>query len=627
MRCQSEEEAIANMCGIAGIICLSRETATVNSEQLEIMKAGIKHRGPDAEGHSILRDGSGFVHTRLAIIDLEDRSKQPFFSPDENYSVTFNGEIFNYLELRDELESLGHSFRTQSDTEVLLHAYIHWGQECVQKFNGMWAFAIFDSTKNLFFCSRDRFGIKPFVYGVAQERLYFASEAKAILKVAPTFKRPNYNSLSLLLRGSISGLNPETCFEGLHRLPPAHNLVIQNGNYRVERYWDYPNEKQNISFKDASEELHSLLSESIRLRLRSDVPIGISLSGGLDSSLIACLSHQNGGTAIKTYTASYDNYPQWDETPKATRLADSLGYSSRKIKLEKDDVLENMRQAIYHLETPHHSPAILAYWNIIRQASKEVKVLLEGQGADELLGGYVNVTSLAAIQDDITSFRMMEIIRRLKHGLSGELGFTGKRFAMELCRGVMPGLHDLYRRYRGDEQVYQLKLSGGPARLRQRNHKNHADSVTRSLIRQHEGGLQNLLLYGDAISMAHGLEARVPFMDFRLVEFAFQSPSEFHLRGGVGKALLRESSKKVLPPYILNEKRKLGFVTPISEWLRDDPNIAYDILLSNECRSRGLFDVPRMERLIQRHVSGKINIFSQIYRWLITEIWFQEFID
>jgi asparagine synthase (glutamine-hydrolysing) len=221
------------MCGIAGIINLSQESAPISNQELLAMVAAIRHRGPNATGYNLLPGGSGVGHVRLSIIDLDPASNQPFVSDDGNLVLVFNGEIFNYLELRTDLAKSGHHFRTQSDTEVLLHAYQEWGKDCVNRFNGMWAFSIFDKRDRSVFCSRDRFGIKPFVYGIYRDRFYFASEGKAILAVQPHFRQPNYNALSLLLRSSISGRNPETCFKGLLRLPPAHNLTIRGDQYTI----------------------------------------------------------------------------------------------------------------------------------------------------------------------------------------------------------------------------------------------------------------------------------------------------------------------------------------------------------------------------------------------------------
>jgi asparagine synthase (glutamine-hydrolysing) len=615
------------MCGIAGIINLSQESAPISNQELLAMVAAIRHRGPNATGYNLLPGGSGVGHVRLSIIDLDPASNQPFVSDDGNLVLVFNGEIFNYLELRTDLAKSGHHFRTQSDTEVLLHAYQEWGKDCVNRFNGMWAFSIFDKRDRSVFCSRDRFGIKPFVYGIYRDRFYFASEGKAILAVQPHFRQPNYNALSLLLRSSISGRNPETCFKGLLRLPPAHNLTIRGDQYTIERYWDYPVDPLDISYDSACEYFQELLTDSIKIRLRSDVPIGLTLSGGLDSSAIACLTRKNTTAKLKTYTASYLNHPQWDESEKATRLANQLGFTPNRVPLVRSEVVDNIRKAIFHLETPHHSIAILPYWNIIKRARQDVTVLLEGQGADELLGGYVSVTSLNALKADIMCFRPLEATRRLRAGLSGQLGFSGRRFAMDLCRSAFPPLHDVYRCWRGDEQVYLKELRGGPSRIPVRKTKSGYDAITENLMQQHKEGLLDLLHYGDAIPMAHGLESRLPFMDYRLVEFCFRLPGNYKLKNGLGKALLRDSSRGIVPDYILNDNRKLGFVSPIAEWIREDRDIVDSVLNSASCRQRGLLDVPRSRRLIDQHVSGKINIFSNIYRWMMTEIWFQEFID
>lgn len=617
------------MCGIAGIIRISPKAKPVTTEELDAMKAGIAHRGPDGQDIQILQDGSGFCHTRLSVIDLDERSKQPFSSQDGKYVMVYNGEIFNYVELRSELEKLGCQFRTESDTEVLLQAYIQWGSDCVNRLNGMWAFVIFDSVNHTVFGSRDRFGIKPFVYGIDQDRLYFASEAKAILAVAPRFRKPNFDSLSLLLRSSISGYNAETCFVGLSRLKPAHNLLIKDGEVSIPRYWDYPSVNPEYSdYEQACSRLRDLLSDAIRLRLRSDVPIGLTLSGGVDSSVIACMTKNYTDSRLHTYTASFQSSDDLDESEKAKRLASSLGFKSSSVGLVRADVERIMRSSIYHLETPHHSVAILPYWNIAQNAQKNVTVLLEGQGADEMLGGYLSFTTMSALRDDINNIRCWEALKRIGAGLSGELGFSRNRFAMDLVRSLFPGLHDTYRKLRGDEAVYIQQLRNRPSRTNERKlPASQKDPINRTLIHQHERGLVNLLQYGDAISMAHGLESRLPFMDHRLVEFSFQLPGSFKLRNGWGKAILRDATRDILPDYVVNDKRKLGFPAPLAEWFKSDIDIARDVLLSKQCRERGVFDTKRIEKLLDAHVAGKVNLFSNIYRWMMTEIWFQTFID
>lgn len=617
------------MCGIAGIIRLSDSASPVAAEELVRMQATMRHRGPNAAGEVICDDVCGFAHRRLSIIDLDAESNQPFESDDGQVVLVYNGELFNFVELRTELEGLGHRFRTASDTEVLLASYLEWGNQCVTRFNGMWAFAIYDSRDRSVFCSRDRFGIKPFIFGEHAGRLYFASEAKAILAVEDAFRRPNFDSLSLLLRSSITGYNPETCFKGLHRLKPAHNLSIRNGVVSESRYWDYPSLADvPPGYEEACSEFRRLLADSIRIRLRSDVPLGLTLSGGLDSSAIACHTRQLSAVCLNTYTASYAGHAEWDESARASSLARELTYQSHCVALERKEFLTNARAAVRHLETPHHSIAILPYWNIMRRASEDVSVLLEGQGADELLGGYVSITSLSALQDDMKRLRVSEAIKRLRTGMSGQLGFTGKRFFMELTRSCIPGLHDVLRHWRGDERVYIRELVNGPARLRERRFPaDYQDTINRSLILQHERGLRNLLLYGDAISMAFSIESRLPFMDYRLVEFCFSLPGTYKLRSGLGKAILRDSSRGLVPDDILNDRRKLGFVAPVAEWLREDRGIADDILNSKACRERGLFNTKQIRHMISQHASGRINVFSNIYRWMLTEMWFQEFID
>lgn len=625
------------MCGIAAIVNVqSGKPLRDVQEILHSMVQVMKYRGPNARGVFVDEQLGGMGHARLSIISVDESSNQPFHSSTKNCCISFNGEIYNYLELRKELETeFGFKFRTNSDTEVLLAAYEIWGDECVQRFNGMWAFVIFDFKRRRVFCSRDRFGVKPFLYAQTGNNLYIGSEAKAILIADDRFRKPNYKALSLLLRASIGGQNLETCFEGISRLPPAHNLVVENGQIGIKRYWDFPRLGQNareISLEEASEELGHLLRDAIRLRLRSDVPVGFTLSGGLDSSAIVALAGEIGFSGLKAYTATYrhDHYVP-DESAMARTIAKSTGMELIPVELLASDLLPLMTRSNFHLEAPHAAMPILPYWKIMERAKEDVTVLLEGQGADELLGGYTSALVWPAVKDCLRSVRIRDAFQFMHHGLRGHYGSSGLSFLLMMCRTQLdiPGLHTLFRTARGDESVYQGPLRSETSdRLRVRKQRSSGDHVNDTLQLQHENGLVNLLQYGDAIPMAHSIEGRLPFMDYRLVEFVCRLPGRFKLRHGYSKYLLRESMKNILPTSLTTDRYKRGFDTPVGKWFEEQSDeIVKPVLLSKACRDRGLFDLDRIQSLMKSHQSGRVDFTSQIYRWTVTELWFQQFMD
>lgn len=612
------------MCGIAGIFALDPSRAA-SRDELQRMIATMPYRGPDARGTICCAPHMGLGHVRLSILDLRPESNQPFELDNGDYVISYNGEIFNYIELRAELEAAGHSFRTSSDTEVLLRAYQAWGPAAVQRFNGMWAFAIYDRRQDLLFCSRDRFGVKPFVYAIDQGRVLIASEAKALLAIAPHLARPNYDSLSRLLRASIGARLEATCFAGIRRLLPAHHLLVSRAGVRTERYWNYPTDRDDsLSFEDAAEGLREQLVDALRLRMRSDVPVGITLSGGVDSSSIACLVHKFHPAPLDTFTASFPGEP-FDEAPRAEALANQLGMRPHLVSARSDDFLATLRQVVRHLEAPIHTPAVLPLWFIMRAAKERVTVVLEGQGVDELLAGYYTNFALAAA-DRALQGNLLDAAREI----GWELRRVGAKRAVLLAgRALGPEWsHRLFRRSRGDEQVYLGPLRDGPQDEPAGPAAIGGGRLNASLVRQHAGRLVDLLHYGDAISMAHSIESRLPFLDYRLVEYCCRMPGDFKYRDGHGKAVLKQAMRQIVPAEVLTPRKKLGFVVPIGRWFREQPERTVDpVLRSATCRRRGLFDPDRLDRALALHASGRADLSNNIYRWIITELWFQEFID
>lgn len=613
------------MCGIAGIY---NQTSgqPVMEQELASMLYTMPHRGPDASGIWRGAQGIGLAHVRLAIIDLRPESNQPFASSDGDIVMTYNGEIFNYLELRQELKDLGHQFRTNSDTEVLLTAYRQWGQDVCRRLNGMWAFAIYDRRKDLLFCSRDRFGIKPFYYAVIDGRLIFASEVKALLAISRKLAAIDPGAVSKLMRASIAGHVPEHFCRGVRRLPSAHNMIVErSGNLLLKRYWDYPATiDRSISFEAACERFRELLLDSIRLRMRSDVPVGTTLSGGVDSSTIVCLLRTFYNGEHQAFTAEFKG-TEYDESVAAGHLASRLELTHHRIASLPFDFLGTLTRIVHHMDGPTQCPATVPLWNIMRSMRGRIVVALEGQGADELLGGYYRQAP-AAVFDAVRAGHWRQAGRHLQWLVRHS---SPLRAGLELTRAIMPSSHLTWRLLRGDESVYSGCLAKGPDKHADRGDAPiYPESLANELRRNHEGGLSTLLHYGDVISMAHSMESRLPFMDYRLVEFVFSLPGEFKVRDGSGKVLLKEAVRGLVPEFIIDNPYKLGFVVPIREWFRDQPDeTVYPVLLSDRCRQRGLFEPKALERALRRHVSGRVDLSSQIFRWLTLELWCQELFD
>jgi len=609
------------MCGIFGVLNQS------NHEPLKVHDFHkaldvIEHRGPDAKSVQIIGDNIGFGHRRLAIIDLQVVSNQPFQY--EHLLLTFNGEIFNYLELRVELKKAGYQFRTEGDTEVIPAAYLHWGEECVNHFNGMWAFAIYDAKADTLFCSRDRFGIKPFNYSFANGRFAFASEIKSLLAFdQETYRQIHYNAISRYGRETVGAQAKETWFEGVFRLPPAHNITISRKGHEIKKYWSYPNTiNRNLSYNDATEQYAHLFNESIKLRLRSDVPLGLTLSGGLDSASIAYQVNALINNRLNTYTASFPGYG-FDEYPIAKSLSDQLNMNSIEVQLDYSNYVETLQKIVYHLESGHGSPAIFPLWSIAQRAKKDITVYLEGQGADELLGGYVNSIFVDFFLDLVKKGEFKRAFHELhEHKAAWSIKQT---LLLYLRQSLPAGLRSIYRKSEGIDQLFQNELKGHLPYDFLPEEAHTKEKLHNRLINQHSTGLVNLLHYGDAISMAHSLENRLPFMDYRLVEFVFQLPEEYKIKEGLGKSIHRDVSRGIVPNSILDNRKKLGFVSPLKHVFSDTKFGALDILLSTKNNGDSFFNVKRMEAIIKEHKAGKRNHERILFKVLSTKLWMKNY--
>jgi asparagine synthase (glutamine-hydrolysing) len=627
------------MCGILGIYNINSDE-TFDRKKFRSALLTMIHRGPDSNQIQIFEKDSILGHVRLSIIDLSDENRQPL-EIDNRYWIVYNGEIYNYIELRKELIDAGYQFRTTGDTEVILRAYQYWGKGCVSMFNGMWAFAIYDSLECTLFCSRDRFGIKPFYYALVNGQFIFSSEIKGIISYFPQLKVPNYSIISNYCRKSIGAQTRETWFENIYRIEPAHSLSVNSDGLKSYRYWDYPRKIQNeITFDTAVKTYRELLTDSIMLRMRSDVPVGFTLSSGIDSSSIVCLLKNRFSGNKNTYTASFSNtsfhksekqnFKQditIDEPELVRKLTRNLDLKSHIIEIDYRNYLENLKRIIRHLESGHGSPAIFPLDQILREAAKDVTVVLEGQGADELLGGYIN---------DVYPIYLLELIKKFRLSKAfDELAIFKKTYSIKMTvmlfvrQSGLNLLKKLYYRISGIESFFKGKLRNfNEISDYPRRPIGFDDRINAHLYKAHTGILVDLLHYGDAIPMSHSLESRQPFMDYRLVEFVFTLPFTFKIQNGMGKFLHREAMRGIVPEDIINNPVKLGFDSPLSELFTfEGEGTAISILISETCISRGLFSKDAILKAFKEQKEHKKNHSRLLFRLLSVELWFREFID
>ncbi|HET6244034.1 MAG: asparagine synthase (glutamine-hydrolyzing) [Bacteroidetes bacterium] len=609
------------MCGIAGFIDTSLSTSKADHLIKEMLMT-IAHRGPDFSGHwSEFPVTQG--HNRLSIIDLTENSNQPLHY--EDYVISFNGEIYNYLEIKEELLSLGYKFSTHSDTEVILAAYKAWGEDCVQKFMGMWAFAIWDKVRRVLFCSRDRFGIKPFYYVSGAGAFYFASEVKAIKK-SPLFDGQinNRQVIRLLQLGWVDYKN-ETFYESVKSLPEASNLIFKNGKVEIKRYWDL-SQKQIISednFEGRKEKFKSLFEDSIKMHFRSDVEVGAALSGGIDSSsIVSVAAKMFPEKNIKAFNIFYEGSGAVDERPFVYELVKKYKNIEPYYYSPKDDELADaLNKVLFHQDAPiSGSSAISQYFVMNLAKQNKVTVLLDGQGADEYLGGYMHTFNriIGSHFHNREFFKAIKLLQLHKK----EHGLSGKEVAMTLLKSIYTSSHN-------EAGVFNFELNRIKSLLNSKfkdmsgiidlldAHPNKIDNFFYNLL--FSTSLPSLLHYEDRNSMAFSLESRVPFLDHRLVEYGFSLPLEDRIRGAETKYILRKSLSGVLPDAIRDRKDKKGFVTPgENKWLRGPLKHLLDedfSKLEYWFSRKGLYET------IKRYKDGDNSKAKLVWRIVVLNMW------
>ena len=631
------------MCGIAGILAL--DGSPIDSELVSKMTRFQAHRGPDGEG-LWTSSSIGLGHRRLSIIDLSQAGRQPMESQDGRFVITYNGEVYNYVELREELKHLGHEFRSRSDTEVILKAYEVWGERCADRFLGMWAFAIWDGVHRKLFCSRDPFGIKPFFYLQKDNRFYFASDIRALLLVSDDAREPDWEFLTRQLSYQRFTRDDETSFRRIRALRPATNLVIENGRVTFTRYWrlSLPDVRAQYDFRHPVTAFRELFTDAVRLNFRSDVPVGVCLSGGLDSSSIVAVASSALGARLKTFSIEYPE-SAWSEGEfvdevNARFACDAICTTPR----GAQDYLDTLKLMVASHGEPDQGIGVYSQWKVLELASKHVKVVLNGQGGDELLAGYPYFyeTYLA------------DLIRRGRwwkaaHEFAAYRDYASSRFGRNTLQRAFPRLAKRWQQLRGwpglctfletlgprlaerflacSERVHEFATgeltngNGGNILATDRLTRHQYQTVNSSL-------LQSLLYFEDRNSMAFSMESRVPFLDRRLVEFCLALAPEDRLRGGFTKAILRESLADLLPARVRARQDKKGFPTPLSLWLRGPlMSQVKSVLLDDRVRRRKVLNVPVIERRLSEHASGAANHAIDIFSWLTLEFWFQRFQD
>ncbi len=615
------------MCGIAGIMRTGGEA--VPPGQIEAMVATLRHRGPDGDG-AYFAPGIGFGHTRLAIIDLTTASDQPFVDDFANLSLIFNGEIYNYVELRQELRDLGHVFRSTGDTETVLRAYQEWGTGCLQRLNGMFSFALWDGRKRELFLARDRFGEKPMYIARTARGVVFASEMKAILAVRPELRVPNRKVVFRYVSRGDLDLDHETFFQGIESLPAAHYLVIDaDGRGEKKRYWHATSTTVPRSARGAIERYRELLFDSVRIRLRSDVPVGSSLSGGLDSSsIVSTINAQKAVQSVhqKTFSARFHSRTH-DEGQFIEAVTRHVDADSHAVWVEPEGFASEFATLQWHQEEPMASASPFAQWSVMRLARENATtVLLDGQGADESLAGYDQSHGmfwahwLRQGRVDKVGRELFAFLRRYHGGLA-EPGLFAAYYL--LPSRFRDNLAEFY--YRSGEVVSpDLHRQYSPAHVD--TYEPFPDRLRNELVRwQATTQLPEFLRYADRNSMAFSREVRLPFLDHRLVEYTFGLPPDLLLNRAVTKVALREAMRGIVPDPIIDRKDKLAYAPPQKQWihgvLRD---WVEDHLHSAEARDE-VFN-PRAVLRLRENLDGSA---SETLAWRVasTEGWFRQMVD
>lgn len=626
------------MCGIAGIISFDREKP-VEADRLRRMRDILRHRGPDGEGLWI--DGPvGLAHRRLSIVDLASGG-QPMATGDQNVWIVFNGEIYNHLDLRHDLESRGHHYRTRSDTETILHLYKDAGEACVERLQGMFAFALWDRQRQQLLLARDRLGIKPLYYAMTDRELLFASEIKAILAAGTVQPRLNDQVIpEYLATGFVSG--PETFFGGVRKLLPGRTLTwSRRDGIRERRYWHIPMgapQQKSQSLQAQSAELRARLSDSVRSHLMSDVPLGVFLSGGIDSTGLAALMASMVKEPIKTFSVGFPER-EGNELSYARLAARHVGSQHHEVVITAEQFFAELPRLIWHEDEPIAFPSSVPLYFVSALAREHVKVVLTGEGADELFGGY-NRYRVTAWNQRLGNAYTRVVPRFARHNVSqaiAALPWKAQRYLSRTFLALPPDPRSLFfenfavfrERARGEMLEHQPMLLERDAFAELVRHYEEAQGgiLDRMLHTEMQTSLVELLMKQDQMSMAASVESRVPYLDHRLVEHVVGLPPESKLRGWQTKLVLREALRDLLPTEILT-RSKMGFPVPVGSWLRNSfGGIVDEFVTGPRATARQLFGHEFVSNMANEHRSGRAEHGTRLWLLINLEIWHRMFLD
>lgn len=626
------------MCGIAGIVTTEGSTETVNQ-----MIDALKHRGPDDWG--VWRDEHcALGHRRLAIIDLSEAGRNPLSNQTGEIWITFNGEIYNFQSLREELKQLGYRFQTRTDTEVIVNAYEEWGVDCLQRLRGMFAFAIWDTRKRRLFLARDRVGKKPLFYGQFGKRFLFASELQGLLADASIPRETNAAAIdSYLSWGYVPA--PHTAFKNIFKLPPAHYLTLDvkdsNFDIQVARYWslDYT-PKINLNEAEAIEALREKLTEAVRLRMISDVPLGAFLSGGIDSSIIVGLMAKLSNQSVKTFSIGFEE-AAYNETEHARRIAD-LWQTEHHEFIVKADALAILPKLVRHYGEPYADSSAIPTFYVSQMTRRSVTVALNGDGGDESFAGYErylgNHIAERANRFPGFAFSAGTLNKILPDSLNPKNRLRQAKRFLAVATKPMAARYGHWMGFLREDEKQQIYSSDFQA---ERNGSRPEDwlaslfektqqlnAIDAAMSVDIESYLPfDLLVKVDITSMANSLEARSPFLDHEVMEFAARLPVDLKLRGKQAKYLLKRAFPDLLPAENV-ERRKMGFGVPVGEWFRSSlRNLLEDALLSDQAAKRLYFQPQEVRRLVAEHLERRADHSFKLWNLLMLELWHREFID
>ena len=623
------------MCGIAGIFNY-KSKEKIDPSVLSKMRSVILHRGPDEDGCYINQEESlGLGHRRLSIIDIKT-GRQPMSNHDKSLWVVFNGEIYNFQELKEELQKKGYCFNTRSDTEVIIYMYQEYGEEGFKRLNGIFSFGIYDVRKHCLILARDYFGVKPLYYTDINGTLVFGSEIKVILQHPHVKREIDYEALNSFLTFRYNP-SPQTLFKGIRKLLPGHYLKITAGGAAtISPYWNYiPATNSDISEKEAMEEYRKLLEQAVKRQMISDVPIGLLLSGGVDSAAIGYLMQKNAKEKIKTFSIGFSGNGDFNELALAQQSAELIGSEHYSIELTQKEYMDFFFKSFYYMEEPIAETTVSALYCVSKLAAQHLKVVLTGQGADELLAGYPRYIGENYISKFYNLLRILPIAgiaaflprnERLRRAV------YASKFPAELQRFLA-----IYTIFTPEQKMQMVnddikkQMANADKILIDRLYSqtsNLKDSLSKMMFIDARMSLSdNLLLFNDKMTMANSLEMRVPFLDLELARFLESLPSEFKLKAGIMKYIHKKALEKWLPAELIYRKKR-GFETPMDKWLQSDlAGAAIDILSAKDSACNKYFSFSYINKMIEDHRSRKRNFQRQIFALLSFELWYKNFFE